>query len=331
MFDHILALAGGLGIEGVRSGAGFRFSYSSTQRLACSYARAALPPVLASYGFDEDRAGRLGRKLESRGGDVDVSLTVSIPGTLGGRWFDAPGERDARFFPVYARVSRAVLRAVRAWLPYLYFSNPERYEEAKAAAPLVVYRASRPFTGRPKYDFCYDVLRDRSMAAFYRHASRGLREELGRIEGLLLAADRSGLAAAYCPKHARDFMRAVRRQPAKVRSLLVADARVIDAFVNLGCRAGQLHRQPPKDPAVAAKKFARLGTRAAKALRSKLRRLYGGQEFFALAPLLFVEATNALSGDGTQPSAIRATLRISADENGAARTLFRAVWRAGAG
>ena len=109
MFDSVSALIGGLGIKGVHSGAGFALSYSSIQRLACPYARAALPPILASYGFEE--AGCLDKKLESRQGGVDVSMTVSIPGALAGRWLDAPRERDPQFFPVYARVSRAVQRA----------------------------------------------------------------------------------------------------------------------------------------------------------------------------------------------------------------------------
>ena len=113
-------------------------------------------------------------------------MTVSIPGALADRWLDAPGERDPQFFPVYARVSRAVQRAIRTWLPYLYFSSPERYEDLEVAAPLVVYQASRPFAGRPKYDFSYDVLRDSSMTIFYRRASGRLSEELARIEGLLL-------------------------------------------------------------------------------------------------------------------------------------------------
>jgi hypothetical protein len=314
MFDHILALAGGLEMGSDHPGAGFGFSYSTTQRLACSHARAALPPLLASYGFAGEQTGCLDRKLESRGGDVDVSITLSIPGALAGHWLDAPGERDAQFFPVYARVSRAVQRTIRTWLPYLYFSCPERYEDLAAAAPLVVYQASRPFAGRPKYDFTYDVLREKSMTNFYRRASRRLLVELARIEGLLLGAGRSDAAAAYNPKHARNFMKMVRRHPALVRSLLVADTCLTDVFVNLGCQTGQLHRQTGKSPGM-ARELARLGTRAAKALHSKLRRLYGGQEFLALGSLLFVEATNALSGDATQPSAIQAALRISPIEN----------------
>jgi hypothetical protein len=326
MFDHIMALAGGLEMGGDHPGGGFSLCSSTAQRLDCLHARSALPPVLANYGFDGEHAGLLDRKLESWRGGVDVSMTVSIPGALAGLWLDAPGERDAQFFPVYARVSRAVQRTIRTWLPYLYFSHPERYEDLATAAPLVVYQASRPRLGRPKYDFTYDVLRERSMTAFYRQASGRLPGELARIEGLLLGAGRADLAAAYSPKHARHFMDAVRRRPAQVRTLLAADARLVDIFLNLGCQAGRLHREQAMDSGTTAKRFARLGIRTAKALRSKLRRLYGGQGFLTLGSLLFVEATNALSGDERRPGPIEAALRISADEGGSARTLANAAW-----
>jgi hypothetical protein len=148
MFDDIMALAGALGNEGVRSEAGLAVSYASTRQLECAHARATLPRVLASYGYAE--AGCLDRTLESRLGGVNVAMTVSIPGALADRWLDAPAERDPQFFPAYARVSRAVQRAIRTWLPYLYFSSPERYEDLAMAAPLVVYQASRPFAGRPR-------------------------------------------------------------------------------------------------------------------------------------------------------------------------------------
>jgi hypothetical protein len=329
MFDSVSALIGGLGIEGVHSGAGFALSYSSTRRLACPYARAALPPVLASYSFEE--AGCLDKKLESRQGGVDVSMTVSIPGALADRWLDAPGERDPQFFPVYARVSRAVQRAIRTWLPYLYFSRPELYEDLAVAAPLVVYQASRPFAGRPRYEFSYDVLSDSSMKAFYQRASARLSEELPRIEELLLRAGRSDSALAYSPKRARDLMDRVRRHPARLRSLLVVDTCLIDAFINLGCQAGQLRARKAENPRMALKKLTRLANRAARSLHATLRRLHGGGEFFALSSLLFVEATNALSGDAAQLSAIQATLNVSANKNGQstaeAQTLADATWR----
>ena len=170
------------------------------------------------------------------------------------------------------------------------------------------------------------------MSAFYRQASGRLDGELARIEELLLGAALRDAAAAYSPKQAKAFMGMVQRHPAQVRSLLVADTWLIDAFVNLGCRAGQLHRSTAEDPGTAVREFARLGTQAAKALRSKLRRLYGGQEFLALGSLLLVEATNALSGN---PSVIQATIHISARENGQpdamALTLVNAAWQSGPG
>jgi hypothetical protein len=165
------------------------------------------------------------------------------------------------------------------------------------------------------------------MSIFYRRASAGLSGELARIEGLLLEADRSHSAEAYNPKHSRDFMERVRRHPARLRSLLVADTCLIDAFVNLGCQAGRLRSQKAEDPRMALKQLTRLANQVAKSLRSTLRRLPGGEESQALGALLFVEATNALGADEARPSSIQATLGISADE----QTLVRSAWRARTG
>jgi hypothetical protein len=299
MFDSVLALT---------SETGLALSYTSTQRLACSQARVALPPLLASYGLDA-----LDNQLDSQQGSVDATMTVSIPGALTDRWLEAPGERERQFFPVYAKVSRAVQRAMRTWLPYLYFGSLERYEDLAVAAPLVVYQASRPCAGRPKYDFSYDVLSEASMTFFYRGATKRLVKEMARIEGLLRGAGRRDLAEAYRPRQARVLMKMVRRHPERVRSLLVADSCLTDAFVNLGCQAGRLRNRIAEDPKAAGKELARLADQAARSLRATLRRLPGGQDSQALAALLFVEATNALGGDATRPSGIQATLHISAN------------------
>jgi len=271
---------------------------------------------LAAYGFDEGSVEWLESLGDSREGDLDVSLALSIPGSLVPAWLEAPGERDPGFFAAYARVSTAVQRAIRVWLPYLYFSSAERYETLEAAFPLVVYRASRPFACKPNYDFCYDVMNEQSMRAFFRAAGQQLPRELAKVEDLLLKAGKKKTASFYAPEEARDILASVQRKPRLLESLLVADAFLVDALVNLGCQGHELSETAEEDPSEAARGLCRFAADLVRAFHTKLRRLYGGQEFLALGGLLLVEATNALDGDGSQPSAIQAVLRVSQGASG---------------
>jgi hypothetical protein len=222
---------------------------------------------------------------------------------------------------------------MRAWLPYVYFAGLRRYETPETAFPLVVYQASPPFAGQPKYDFNYDVMSDASMASFYRLAAQQLPKDLARIEGMLLAAGKPRIAALYRSKRARDIVSLVRQKPKSLHLLLVADAVFVNALVNLGCRGRELREQSAGDPA-AARKLSRFAADLAKALNGRLRRLYGGQECFALGSLLLVEATNALHGDASGPG-IRAVLRVTRGEKGQPgsieQTFVNAAYRPSAG
>jgi hypothetical protein len=310
-FQSVLALAGGLSVGRVHSSSSFTLSYSDTRRLQCARASVVLEPVIQAYKFDAGAIAGLLGQLAAQPGDLDVSLTLTIPGSLVAAWLDAPGERDPLFFPAYARVATAVQRALRAWLPYTYFSSLDRYETLEAAFPLIVYQASRPFFCKPKYDFNYDVMSETSMNSFFRLAAQRLPQDLACIEGQLAAGGREGTAAFYSPKQARAILASVRRRPRLLHSLLVADAFLIDALVNLGCRGSQLRRESASDPAAAVKSLCRFAADFVKAFHGRLKRLYGGQEFLALGSLLLVEATSALQGDAGGPREVPAVLRIS--------------------
>ena len=142
-------------------------------------------------------------------------------------------------------------RALRTWLPYLYFSRLERYQDLEAAMPLVVYQASRPCSCKPKYNFNYDVMSPASMDTFFRLVGPGLRQELGRIQALLLAAGKKGTADFYGVRQTAAIIALVRQRPRQLHSLLVADAFLIDALVNLGCHASKLRQARDTDPVVA--------------------------------------------------------------------------------
>ena len=330
-----LALAGGLLVGRIDSSPGFTLTYSDRRRVPCALALAELAPVLRACGFEPSAAEWLSQVPAGGAGDLDVSFALSIPGSLASAWLDSPGERDPLFFPSYARVSVAVQRSMRAWLPYVYFASPERYENPKTAFPMVVYQASRPFAGRPRYDFNYDVINDRSMASFFRLAARQLPGELARIEALLLAAGRPEAAALYSPRHARDILTSVRRRPRLLHSLLVADAFFFNALVKLGCRGHELLEKSARNPGAAGRGFSCIADKFVRTCHKKLRRLHGGQAFLAFTSLLLVTATSALSGVAGGPDDIQAVLRVWRGEKGLPgsieQTLVNAAHRLPAG
>ena len=284
-----------------------RFALTFTDRRSHSLAQArlTLAPLLRTYGFDS-----LGQDSWPRGG-VHSSLTISLPGALTHAWLQAPAERAPGFFEVYSAVSVTLQRALRQWLPYIYFNDLDRYDDLDAAFPLLVYRSMRPFPGIPRSQFTYDILSPDSPEFSDRTTYRSLLHELRRLSRLLLEEGRSGTARFYAPDRARHILASVQYRPALLNSLLTADAFLVDSLVGLGVKGRQLAESMPHDPRGAAKELSKFSNRFLAAFHRRLRRLYRGQNLAPFGTLLFIEATCALIGH----PCVAAVLHLNLDQN----------------
>ena len=110
-----------------------------------------------------------------------------------------PRERDPGFFHVYSAVSVAVQRVLRQWLPYVYFSDIENYDDLGQAFPLLVYQSLRPFPGQSRGEFTYDVLSPNSPLLEGRFPTRALAHVLRRVSQLLTGAEKPARLAASLP------------------------------------------------------------------------------------------------------------------------------------
>src|ERR1700720_3746265 len=63
-------------------------------------------------------------------------------------WRNSPEERDPRYFQAWQQASLALQKALRQWIPELYFRDTARYEDRERSYPLIVYQASRLCFGR---------------------------------------------------------------------------------------------------------------------------------------------------------------------------------------
>jgi hypothetical protein len=149
-------------------------------------------------------------------------------------WKAAPAETEGHYFRIWQRAAVELQKALREWIPESYFRELERFEDRGAAYPVLVYAASRPCFGRPKTEFTYDVADPEMLPAALRSIGRGMRGVLAPMEQRLRAAGRADLAIRYAPVWHQDILRAVTRKPKPLISLLAAEARLVDAVIDLG-------------------------------------------------------------------------------------------------
>lgn len=212
----------------------------------------------------------------------DLAATCALADPL---WRAAPGERDADYFPRWRRVSLALQRWLRDSIAEEYFRDPARLEDRADCYPMIVYQACRPFFGKPRTEFTYD-LRDfpwceETLAASWKLTGRGLQRVMGGLEARLRAMGNEQLARRYSPVWFEDVLVAVQRRPRLYADLLAREAAVINAVIDLGTQ--------PKVDSV---------NRSSKIISQQLRKIHGPKNSMDLRSLgygVFEEASRALA------------------------------------
>lgn len=201
-------------------------------------------------------------------------------------WLAAPPERSGKFLPTFARISVAIQSALREHVPSIYFKNADRYRDLKAAYPMLVYQASRPYRGRVRTELTYDVLDSESMSILFRRAKPNFASLLAKVDSELRASDMTDLALKYSPRHAMEIMKSVQKLSVSRRYLFLlvrSESMLVDALVELSGLGTFSAREQCKKMTTFRKKW-----------RFQLRRLYPGGDFSVLAPILLDTATEAL-------------------------------------
>jgi hypothetical protein len=290
--------------------AGFEIGFTDSRVSTAARLTHSLPHVLRPYDFGPEPWEWL---ASAPAGEVVASVSLSVPGSLSGAWLRAPGERDSLFFDVYSKVSVAVQRALRRWLPYVYFSDLSRFEDAALAYPLLFYRSTYPCSGRPRSDFAYDLVAPDSPGVARPWAARILATALARAERLLIAGGRRDLARRYRPWRAHDVLDGILLRPRFINELLTNDAFFIDRLVGLGLAGRELASQSGVSARKTARDLAIATADFNAAVNRKLKRVYGGQQAVSLGSLLLVEATRALAVALGGDAAISATVHLQAE------------------
>jgi hypothetical protein len=113
-------------------------------------------------------------------------------------WLSAPRERTSDYFPVYSTVSRAMQTALRRWAREWLRQHPAAFERRIAAYSLLVFSCTRPYHGRPKHIFTYDLQQTATLDQAFRTARRRLTEEVKRIGDLQQAGGYDVMSHTSC-------------------------------------------------------------------------------------------------------------------------------------
>jgi hypothetical protein len=302
--------------------AGFEIGFTDSRTASAAAVAHWLPWLLRDYDFGPEPFEWL---AEVAGGDVRASLSFGVPGSMAGAWLRAPGERDPEFFHAYSKVSLAVQRTVRRWLPYACLSDLNRFADTNFGYGLIFYRSTRPCGGRPRSDFAHDLVTPEDPGVARPWAWRPLAFHLACAERLLRAAGRHDLAHLYEPWRARTILEGIVRRPRFINALLAADAFLIDRLVSLGLAGREFPALHADGPRRAAKEVSAFMAQFSRAVNHKLWRIYAGQGFIAMGSLLLVEATRALAAVLDGQAAISVTLHLASGSR--ERTFVNAAFR----
>ncbi len=287
---------------------GFTLSYTDRRRLPAAAAASLLAPLASGYGLGSDLAAIVAEGAP--GETVDAEMNLSIPGSVAAVWWDLPGECGPSFFPVYSRVSIAIQQALRRWLPYICFSDPERWDIETVLVPLAVYSASRPFHGRPKFELTQDLASESWAATFFLPVAHPLRRKFPAIRTWLAAAGCAEAAAVFAPENAPSVLASVVRRPRHLRAILAIESQLVHAFTCLGHACQGFRRARDSNPNTANRRFFALAGEFSGTLNRELRRLFARDDFLGLGGLVLLEATAALNRAQRRPPVLRATLRV---------------------
>jgi hypothetical protein len=190
--------------------------------------------VLGSMSYErEDRLIRA--VLTPWAATRDLAATLTLTDAV---WRAAPGEREQGYYDIWHRVSLALQRTLKEAIARVYFADLERLLARDSAYSMVVYQGSRPFSAKARRRFTYD-LRDYpecrpTVASATMQIGGRVQRAMEPLRRRLTEAGVTEAARRFNPAWHQDVVNAVRRKPRRMLELLMREAEIVDAVIEMG-------------------------------------------------------------------------------------------------
>ena len=226
---------------------------------------------------------------------VPANFTVSLTERGQLAWRNTSPERNRNFLPVYSRLSVAMRRAMRFWIPFVFFTERDRYTDANLAWPMFAWAASFAPQAKNIRDFSYDILDNESMKKAGKSYRRGLPTYLKRIAPALATMGMSRLIARYAPDNACEGARLAEYNRSHLNTLFAGESDLVDLAQRVALDLAKLRITPALSPVRQLAQFQSTVRAFSHDFPIRLRKLYASLNWEHLATLLLIEMTNSLS------------------------------------
>jgi hypothetical protein len=264
--------------------------------------RITLPPLLQRYGLDEP----VSEWLRARTGDMSATIQISLPGSAACCWYRAPRDKQAIYYDQMSRVSQAIHSTLRHWIAYLYLQDFSLLEDRHASYAALAFSELRPFRGKLRSEFSYDVMNPDPLQKALRMVTRPLTERFVEIRRRLDHEGRDLVMPYYTVRRALQVTRALQRLPKEFGGLIQAEQQIIGSFLDLANRAATLRAHPES--------VFPIGAGLLEQMQVRLRRMCPHPSFPTLGPLILIEATQALAEVQGKKFPLRIILKMRAEE-----------------
>lgn len=227
---------------------------------------------------------------------VEVAVSEEVAAKIGAAWLTLPAGKDAE---AYKRISFALQKALKTFIPRMYFSAVERYHDVVPAHLLLAYSAIPNFTDSPDHHWDWPAVAKRRAALKQGEQKFALLLEEAR-KRVAAAPDLGGVVQFYNPDDAASILKSLGGQDSQgslVRALLTgllgAEAEIVKTAIEAGRKIASFAAAADK-PSKAIAALADFAAKLTEAFNEKVRSLYLGPAIQPLGTRLLLEASRAI-------------------------------------
>ena len=223
-----------------------------------------------------------------------VDVRISLPNGSALLWDRATSlPRSPLRRKLLRSVSLTLQNALRCWIPYLWLSYPEHWQDRDLLWPMLIYASSRTFKPRSRDSYTFDLLSDTTLPSILRSCLPTLRDWMPLLQAI--NHDRPLARREFRNPRLLDVIERMDFNPHSLKRLLAHEHKLITAFTEFA----DSHAENPS--------IQRFGSE----LHRHLNRLYTNVDFSFLAPLLHIETENTVAVHLLEQPILGATISLT--------------------